>query len=57
VKCDLAMPCATQNELNGEDAKTLIKNGCIAVADAMLAWGGLTGERILSGSALRPLSA
>jgi glutamate dehydrogenase (NADP+) len=31
------MPCATQNELNGEDAKTLIKNGCIAVADAMLA--------------------
>jgi glutamate dehydrogenase (NADP+) len=33
VKCDLAMPCATQNELNGEDAKTLIKNGCIAVAE------------------------
>jgi glutamate dehydrogenase (NADP+) len=33
VKCDLAVPCATQNELNGEDAKTLIKNGCIAVAE------------------------
>jgi len=33
VKCDLAMPCATENELNGEDAKTLIKNGCIAVAE------------------------
>jgi glutamate dehydrogenase (NADP+) len=32
VKCDLAVPCATENELNGEDAKTLIKNGCIAVA-------------------------
>ena len=33
VKCDLAVPCATENELNGEDAKTLIKNGCIAVAE------------------------
>ena len=33
VKCDLAMPCATENELNGEDAKTLIKNGCIAVVE------------------------
>jgi glutamate dehydrogenase (NADP+) len=33
VKCDVAMPCATENELNGEDAKTLIKNGCIAVAE------------------------
>ncbi len=29
VKCDIAMPCATQNELNGDDAKTLLKNGCI----------------------------
>ena len=33
IKCDLAMPCATENELNGEDAKTLIKNGCIAVSE------------------------
>ncbi|MGB2932011.1 MAG: NADP-specific glutamate dehydrogenase [Methyloceanibacter sp.] len=33
VKCDLAVPCATENELNGEDAKTLIKNGCIAVVE------------------------
>lgn len=33
IKCDIALPCATQNELNGEDAKTLIKNGCIAVAE------------------------
>ena len=30
---DIALPCATQNELNGEDAKTLIKNGCICVAE------------------------
>lgn len=33
VPCDIALPCATQNELNGDDAKTLIKNGCIAVAE------------------------
>lgn len=33
VKCDVALPCATQNELNGEDAKTLIKNGCFCVAE------------------------
>ncbi len=33
VPCDLALPCATQNELNGEEAATLIKNGCKAVAE------------------------
>jgi glutamate dehydrogenase (NADP+) len=33
VKCDIALPCATQNELNGDDAKTLIANGCICVAE------------------------
>ncbi len=33
VKCDVALPCATQNELNGEEAKTLIKNGCISVSE------------------------
>jgi glutamate dehydrogenase (NADP+) len=33
VKCDIAMPCATQNELNGEEGKTLIANGCICVAE------------------------
>ncbi|WP_222982148.1 NADP-specific glutamate dehydrogenase [Flagellimonas meishanensis] len=33
VPCDVALPCATQNELNGDDAKILIKNGCIAVAE------------------------
>lgn len=32
-KCDVALPCATQNELNGEDAKTLVANGCIAVGE------------------------
>ncbi|RKJ40960.1 NADP-specific glutamate dehydrogenase [Acutalibacter sp. 1XD8-33] len=33
VKCDVALPCATQNELHAEDAKQLIANGCIAVAE------------------------
>ena len=33
VPCDIALPCATQNELNGEDAKTLLDNGCFAVAE------------------------
>ena len=33
VKCDIAMPCATQNELNAEQAETLVKNGCICVVE------------------------
>lgn len=33
VKCDIALPCATQNELNGDDAKVLVSNGCVAVAE------------------------
>ncbi|HPW97929.1 MAG TPA: NADP-specific glutamate dehydrogenase [Flavobacterium sp.] len=33
VKCDIALPCATQNELNEEEAKMLVKNGCICVAE------------------------
>ncbi|MCK9487226.1 MAG: NADP-specific glutamate dehydrogenase [Dehalococcoidia bacterium] len=33
VPCDLAFPSATQNELNGRDARTLVKNGCIAVSE------------------------
>lgn len=31
--CDIAMPCATQNELNGGEAKALVDNGCICVAE------------------------
>ncbi|MDA0316930.1 MAG: NADP-specific glutamate dehydrogenase [Bacteroidetes bacterium] len=31
--CDIALPCATQNELNGTDAKALLKNGCICVSE------------------------
>ena len=33
VKCDIALPCATQNELNEEEAKTLVANGCLCVAE------------------------
>jgi glutamate dehydrogenase (NADP+) len=33
VKCDVALPCATQNELNGEEAKLLVSNGCICVSE------------------------
>jgi len=33
IPCDIALPCATQNELDGNDAKSLIENGCICVAE------------------------
>lgn len=33
VKCDIALPSATQNEINGEDAQKLVDNGCIAVSE------------------------
>ncbi|QLB40657.1 NADP-specific glutamate dehydrogenase [Mannheimia pernigra] len=33
VKCEIALPCATQNELDTEDAKELVKNGCVCVAE------------------------
>ncbi len=33
VKCDIALPCATQNELNEEEAKVLVANGCYCVAE------------------------
>ena len=33
LPCDIALPCATQNELNGDDARTLVANGCFCVAE------------------------
>jgi len=33
VKCDIALPCATQNELNAEEAKILVTNGCFCVSE------------------------
>ncbi|PYJ71032.1 MAG: glutamate dehydrogenase, partial [Verrucomicrobia bacterium] len=34
IKCDCAFPCATQNEITGEDARKLIDNGCYLVSEA-----------------------
>ena len=45
VKCDIALPCATQNELNEEDAKRLIANGCYAVAEGANMPTTLEGSR------------
>lgn len=33
LPCQVALPCATQNELNGQDAELLVRNGCMAVAE------------------------
>ncbi|NCC74249.1 MAG: NADP-specific glutamate dehydrogenase, partial [Sphingobacteriia bacterium] len=33
IKCDIAMPCATQNEVNEDEARTLINNGCICISE------------------------
>ena len=33
IKCDIALPCATQNEIDGEEAKILVKNGCYVVSE------------------------
>ncbi|MEN8163583.1 MAG: glutamate dehydrogenase, partial [Acidobacteriota bacterium] len=33
VPCDIAMPCATQNEVNGDEAKELVKNGCYCISE------------------------
>jgi glutamate dehydrogenase/leucine dehydrogenase len=33
IPCEIALPCATQNEISGADAKALVKNGCLAVGE------------------------
>jgi len=33
IKCDIALPCAIENELSADDARTLVKNGCICVSE------------------------
>ena len=35
VACDIAFPCATQNEINREDAEALVKNGCMGVSEGV----------------------
>jgi len=47
VPCDLALPCATQNELGGDDARTLIANGCRAVCEGANMPTDLDGVRVL----------
>ncbi|HEX8215972.1 MAG TPA: NADP-specific glutamate dehydrogenase [Allosphingosinicella sp.] len=46
VECDVALPCATQNELLGEDAKRLVANGCIAVSEGANMPTDLDGVRL-----------
>src|SRR3546814_3988100 len=48
VPCDVALPCATQNELLGDDAKMLVKNGCIAVSEGANMPTNLDGVHVRS---------
>ncbi len=50
VQCDLALPCATQNELLGDDARTLVKNGCIAVSEGANMPTNLEGVHVFKDS-------
>jgi glutamate dehydrogenase (NADP+) len=59
IPCDIALPCATQNELNENAARTLVKNGCFAVAEGanMPATAGATKLFIESGALFGPAKA
>lgn len=50
IPCDLAAPCATQNEIDGDDAKLLIANGCIAVSEGANMPTNLEGVHIFKGA-------
>jgi glutamate dehydrogenase (NADP+) len=50
VPCDIALPCATQNELLGEDARTLVANGCIAVSEGANMPTDLEGVHVFKGA-------
>lgn len=47
VQCDIALPCATQNELNGDDARALVANGCTAVVEGANMPTDLDGKHVL----------
>ena len=47
VPCDLALPCATQHELNKEDARSVVKNGCIALAEGANMPTDLEAKKVL----------
>lgn len=46
LACDIALPCATQNELDAEAARTLLRNGCICVAEGANITGDVGDSRI-----------
>ncbi len=46
IKADVALPCATQNELNGDDARELVKNGCRCVCEGANMPTNLDGVRV-----------
>lgn len=50
VKCDVALPCATQNELNGDNAKDLVKNGCMCVCEGANMPTTLDGYKVFTDS-------
>ncbi|MEM1154731.1 MAG: NADP-specific glutamate dehydrogenase [Pseudomonadota bacterium] len=50
IPCELALPCATQNELHGDDAKLLLKNGCIALSEGANMPTDLEGKAVLDES-------
>ncbi len=50
VPCDVALPCATQNELLGEDARTLVANGCMAVSEGANMPTNLEGVHVFKDS-------
>ena len=52
VECDVALPCATQNELLGDDARTLVANGCIAVSEGANMPTDLEGVHVFSDAKL-----
>jgi glutamate dehydrogenase (NADP+) len=52
VKCDIALPCATQNELDEKDAKALLANGCTCVCEAANMPTTLEGARVLLDSGI-----
>jgi len=52
VPCDVALPCATQNELLGEDAKALVANGCTAVAEGANMPTDLAGVHVFKAAKL-----
>ena len=56
VPCQVAMPSATQNEINGKDAALLVKNGCIAVGEGANMPTTPEGVRVLSSSTRNSLS-